>query len=142
MSLIFVVIIVVVCNRANSQHKLLYTSSKLPNYEYEYADLDEQYGLEPDTVKAYNIDGGRGHLVSFTLHYLFIIITSIHFTSLHLSSLHFTSLHFTSLHFTSLHFTSLHFTSLHFTSLNFTSLHCTLLHFTLLHFTQHYLTSI
>ena len=25
---------------------------------YEYADLDEQYGLEPDTVKAYNIDGG------------------------------------------------------------------------------------
>ena len=57
-SLVFIVIIVVVCNRANNQHKLMYAPAKLPAYEYEYADLDEQYGLEPDTVKAYNIDGG------------------------------------------------------------------------------------
>jgi len=57
-SLIFIVIIVVICNRANNQHKLNYAPTKLPAYEYEYADLDEQYGLEPDTVKAYNIDGG------------------------------------------------------------------------------------
>ena len=54
-----IIVIVMVCNRANKQHRAQYTASKLPPYEgYEYADLDEQYGLEPDTVKAYNIDGG------------------------------------------------------------------------------------
>ena len=81
-----IVVIVMVCNRASRQNRSHYAASKLPPYDgYDYADLDEQYGLEPDTVKAYNIDGGNKgisiiiyiYLLGYNTNY-FILVNAWH----------------------------------------------------------------
>lgn len=57
---ILVVAITIACCRSKKSSRRL--GAKRP-FDYDgYAEFDEQAGLEPDTVKAYNIDGGMAIL--------------------------------------------------------------------------------